>query len=282
MFEWHAHPDAWLLLGGSLVAYFYLLRRKPEGVRTAATTRQKLCFCAGMTMLWMGADWPVHDLAEDYLFSVHMVQHTLFSLMAPPLILLGLPAWLVRIPLSNRRVLAAMKFLTRPLFALLLFNAVVVGTHWPVIVDASLHSEPLHFLVHLVLFSTSILMWWPVVDPVPELARMSPPGKMLYLFLQSVVPTVPASFLTFAQEPIYKFYVSVPRLINLSPLEDQQIAGLIMKLGGGLLLWSVIATLFFKWNSREERGEIPELSWDDFEHDLKTWTVLKERTNPTS
>jgi putative membrane protein len=118
-------------------------------------------------------------------------------------------------------------------------------------------------------FFTAFFMWWPVIAPVPELARLSEPGKMIYLFLQSVIPTVPASFLTFASTPIYSVYEGFPRLWGMDVVTDLRVSGLIMKLGGGLLLWLAIAIIFFRWSAREERQEQEEVTWEDFEHELK-------------
>lgn len=280
---WHAHPDVWFLMAASVVGYLVLTRAVArealvEGPAVAPTqprghkARQGFFF-AGVLFLWIGADWPVHELAEGYLFSVHMVQHTLFSLIAPPLLLLGIPTAVFRRMFRSDAALRVLRVLTRPLVALLLFNGVVLVTHWPVLVDSSLRSEPLHFLLHTVLFTSSVLMWWPVIDPMPELKRLSEPGKMLYLFLQSILPTVPASFITFATEPIYKFYETVPRIWGIDVLTDQQSAGLIMKIGGGLLLWLCIATIYFRWNAKEERGEAETVSWEDFERELQVWDL---------
>jgi putative membrane protein len=236
---------------------------------------RQVSFFLGVAFLWLGADWPVHEIAEERLFSIHMVQHTLFSLVAPPLLLLGLPPTLLRRVFRSDRSLRVLRLVTRPIVALALFNGVVLVTHWPLIVDASLRSEPLHFGLHAVLFTSAIVMWWPVVEPLPELKQLSAPGKMLYLFLQSILPTVPASFLTFADAPIYHFYESVPRMWGLSVLNDQRIAGLIMKIGGGLLLWLCIATIFFRWNAKEERGDQEEISWEAFERELDVWELRK-------
>ena len=95
---------------------------------------------------------------------------------------------------------------------------------------------------------------------------------MLYLFLQTIVPTVPASFLTFNDRPLYRIYATFPRLWDISALTDQQTAGLIMKIVGGLFLWLVIAIIFFRWYESEERKEKAEkngvLLWDDVEQEL--------------
>lgn len=275
---WHPHLDVWLLLGGIVVAYFAAIRWLGPGRadlgEPPAAGRQKTLFCIGMAILWVGADWPMHDLSENYLFSFHMLQHTLFSLVAPPLLLAGMPAWMLRM-LIPKRALGLVRALTRPVIAFVIFNTVIVVTHWPPMVDAALRSEPMHFGIHCVLVAASLLMWWPVVDPLPETKRLSEPAKMLYLFLQSILPTVPASFITFSSTPLYDVYATYPRLWGLSVVDDQRIAGLIMKILGGLLLWSAIAYLFFKWNAGDEERQPEALSWEDFERELEAWEMRR-------
>ena len=270
--EWHFHPDVWLLVTAMVVGYVVLLTRiaphhVPEG-EPAATRNQKLCWFAGTALLWIGADYPIHDLAEGYLFSVHMVQHMIFSFMAAPLLLAGIPRWALRMVLKPP-LMRVVRKLTRPLIAFIIFNSVVAFTHWPAVVDVSVGSELAHFSLHFLLFFASVIMWWPVVDPLPEASRLSEPGKMLYLFGQSILPTVPASFLTFGDTPLYHYYETVPRLWGISALTDMRTAGLVMKIGGGLLLWVVITVVFFRWSSDEESGHADKtVSWDDFEHEL--------------
>jgi putative membrane protein len=232
--------------------------------------RQLVWFTTGAVVILIASEWPIHDLSEHYLFSVHMVQHTLISLVAPPMLLLGMPAWLLRKIIAPRPVYAVLRQLTRPLIALVLFNGVIVVTHWPLVVNGMLQHHALHLVGHTVLFGTATLMWWPVVSPLPEMPTLSYPGRMLYLFLQSIVPTVPASFLTFGSKPLYSFYAHAPRIWDLSALTDQRIAGLVMKLVGGFILWSVIAVLFFKWYSVEQREGWDELQWRDVEKQIRT------------
>ncbi|HEX2056904.1 MAG TPA: cytochrome c oxidase assembly protein [Actinomycetota bacterium] len=278
-FEFHAHPDVWLLIAfltfGYVGALRYLGPKKVPPDCEIASPKQKTLWFLGVGALWFGADWPVHDLSEGYLFSVHMFQHTIFTFVAPPLLLMGLPQWLLRSLLAPRALNRAVRFLTRPLVAFAIFNVLVAVTHWGAIVDASVRSGPVHLTVHTLLVSSALLMWWPVVAPLPEMARLSGPGKMLYLFGQSILPTVPASFLTFATEPIYKAYAEFPRLWGIGVVTDQRVAGLFMKVGGGLLLWSIIAVMFFRWSSAQERQEVAEITWDDFERELEAWELRK-------
>lgn len=277
--DFHAHPDVWLLM--ALLVVLYLLAVKRWGPAEAPDPdhpvgrKKAILYGLGVTSLWVGADWPIHDISESSLLSVHMIQHMLFTFVAPPLLLMGLPTWMLRKILGPPRVMKVVRTLTRPILALIVFNAVIAITHWPALVDLSLRVEAVHFIVHSVLVVTAVMMWWPVVGPLPETARLSEPAKMLYLFGQSILPTVPASFLTFADGVVYEFYANVPRIWGTTVVGDQQLAGLIMKIGGGLLLWSIIAVLFFKWSAKEESGSAEEVAWDDFERELQAMNLRK-------
>ncbi len=270
---WHPHPDVWLLIaalaGGYTVALHRFRRRGIGSGHSAATPGQVAAYAFGILSLWVAADWPVHDLAEGYLYSVHMVQHMLFSLVAPPLLLLGIPAWMARRILTPARRFTAVQRLARPLPALLIFNTVLAISHWPAFVDLTLRVHGAHFAAHALLLASALLMWCPVVAPLPEL-RISAPGQMFYLGLQSIVPTVPASFLVFGQRPLYHFYEHVPRLWALSAGEDQRIAGLLMKIGGGLLLWAVITVLFFRWQAEAEAADRDARRWRVLDAELET------------
>lgn len=276
---WRPYPDVWLLIVVLVGGYFFLIRRLAPGRvppdRPPVTRRQTILYLTGVAFLWIGADWPMHDLSEDHLFTFHMIQHMLFTLVAPGFLLAGIPKWLLRTILSPPKLTALARVLTKPLVALLIFNGVVAVTHWPTLVNLSITSEPAHFGLHVVIVFSALIMWWPVIAPLNEFPRLSDPAKMLYLFAQSILPTVPASFLTFADTPLYSAYAALPRLWGVSAVTDQMVAGLIMKIGGGLLLWAVIAVIFFRWHAREERDEVESLSWDDFERELNVWDLRR-------
>jgi putative membrane protein len=210
----------------------------------------------------------VHDLGEGYLFSIHMVQHTVFTIIAAPLLLMGTPAWLARWLLTPRWLLRSVRYLARLIPATIIFNLVVIVTHMPVTVDAALHNAWIHFGVHALLVVSSLLVWMPLLSPLPEVPRLQPLVRMLYLFLQSVVPTIPASFLTFGEHPLYKYYESVPRLWGVSALDDMRFAGLIMKIVIGFSLWIVIMIIFFRWYNTEESGSSLQQATRDLDIEL--------------
>jgi putative membrane protein len=276
----HIHPTVELVF--LLVEGTYLVairnRRRSLGVGSpgasfakdqVATRRQITLFSVGVGVLWIGAEWPIHDLAEHYLYSMHMVQHLLFTFVAAPLLIVGMPVWMLRKILHPRSVAAAARILTRPIVALAIFNGMLLFSHWPAIVTLSVQSELFHFGLHVALVGSALLMWWPVMSPLPEMPSLPAPGQMVYLFAQSIVPTIPASFLTFGSKPLYPIYETFPRIWGISALADQQIAGLIMKLVGGAILWTVIAVIFFRWHAREERDGMDATQWRDVEREVR-------------
>ena len=275
--RWQPHPDAWLLIVVLLGGYLYALSawgpRFAPG-RSPATRRQRLCFYAGVASMWIAADWPVTVLA-DRLFSVHMAQHLVFSLISAPLLLLGTPGWLWRRLMQPRPVAAVWGTLTKPIVALLVFNGWIAVYHWAPVVNLSVANDAFHLLAHILWVGTSLVMWWPVLSPLPEMPHLSPPARMLYLFGQSIVPTVPASFLTFGESLLYGAYHTAPMAFGVDPLTDQQIAGLLMKVAAGFFIWGVIAVLFFRWSADAERGAPDRLYWRDIEPDLESLTASK-------
>jgi len=269
---WEAHPDVWLIVGLLVAAYFVAVERVgPRWVgpgRAVVSRFQVACFGAGAAAILIASDYPIHDLAERYLFSVHMTQHLIYSLVAAPLLILGTPTWMARALLSPPGFLRAMRWSARFFPATVLFNAVVVFTHVPDVVDVAVQSAPMHFLLHALVLLSSIVVWMPILSPLPEVPRLYPPMAMIYLFLQSVVPTVPASFLTFGKTPLYDVYATFPRLWGISAVTDMQAAGLIMKTAAGLILWAIITIVFFRWFRREEAEFGPAATAHELDREL--------------
>jgi len=153
--------------------------------------------------------------------------------------------------------------------AIVLFNGILLFSHWPAVVTVSVHSELTHFVLHTILLGSAIVMWWPVVSPLPEMPPLTPPGQMLYLFIQSLAPTIPASFLTFGHVPLYPVYGTFPRIWGISVMTDQMIAGLTMKIVGGAILWTVITVVFFRWARRDQTEGWDALQWRDVDAEIR-------------
>ncbi|HET6951936.1 MAG TPA: cytochrome c oxidase assembly protein [Acidimicrobiales bacterium] len=274
--RWQPHPEVWVLVGGVTVLAFYALRVVgpkvvPPG-RPVATRQQIAWLVLGVLVLWLASDWPMHDIAEEYLFSVHMTQHMLLTFVLPPVMLLATPEWLARLVLGRGRVKRVFFWLARPVPAALLFNGLQLFTHAPGVVNTSVGNATVHYLLHTAIVSTAFLLWMPVCGPLPEL-RISYPAQMLYLFVTSIIPTVPAAWLTFADGSIYDAYDIPQRMFGISVTSDQQAAGAIMKLVGGSFLWVVITLRFFQWAAKfsdtdsaaDQAGPVHDLTWADVE-----------------
>jgi putative membrane protein len=242
------HPEVWLLVVAVLFSYIYAVRvLGPAVVKNgpAITTKQRNAFIAGVLLLWLASDWPVHDIAEEYLYSMHMFQHMLYSYFMPALMLIATPKWLYDLIFASERSRRAINFLTKPVIAGLLFNCVIMITHIPQMVNRSVSNGPLHYSLHILVVVSALLMWSPVCGP-DRSRHLGYGGKLIYLFLMSVIPTVPAAWLTFAEGTVYKHYDIAVRVWGLSATTDQQLAGAIMKLGGSIFLWTVIVVIFFR------------------------------------
>jgi putative membrane protein len=245
----HPHIEVWALVVVLIGAWVYSVRvigprAVPVG-QPVVTRRQVVYFVATILMFWIASDWPIHDIGETYLYSAHMLQHMMLSYFLPPLAVLATPEWLLRIIVGKGRAYRVFRFFTKPVVAGVLFNGVVMVVHIPGVVNASGDNAVLHYSLHLALVGTAVLMWMPVIGPFKEL-HMGYGGKMVYLFLQSVIPTVPAGWLTFADGVVYKRYNIPVRVWDINVINDQQMAGAFMKVGGTMFMWTIIIYMFFK------------------------------------
>lgn len=275
--DWHLHADVLLLCAVLLCGYFYAITALRPRISDAGRVRQSqvVYYCLGVATIYIAAGSPVHDLSEQYLLSMHMFQHLLFTLVAPPLLLAGVPAWFWQAILRQKGFMSAAKVAVNPLVAFGVFNFLIVVTHLPEVVDLALREHWFHFFVHASLVTSAMMMWWPVMSNVPELPRLSYPLQMSYLFVQSLLPAVIGSFITFSQSAVYDFYGRAPRIWGLDPVEDQQIGALVMKLVGSLILWAFIGVAFFKWYAREQaESSVP--AWRDIEAELKEMGLTRQ------
>lgn len=243
------HAEVWLLIGFLFASYIYMVRViGPKAVapgQPVITRRHAAAFGGAMFLLWLSSDWPMHDVAEGYLYSVHMLQHMILSYFVPPLALLATPTWLMRVLIGDGALYNVVRWFARPVTAAVIFNASVMVIHIPGLVNLSVANPIVHYLLHVMVVTTSLLMWMPVLGPLPEL-RIGPLAASIYLFLQSVVPTVPAGWLVFAEGVVYAPYgEQTVRLWGMDATTDQQLAGAVMKVAGGLYLWSIIVYIFF-------------------------------------
>ena len=223
----------------------------------AHETRQPLergkatVFAAALLILFFSLNGWLHDLSDSYLFSAHMLQHLLLALVIAPLLIMGTPGWMLRPALRVRWVRGLAEWVTRPWRAFAIFNVVLAGWHLPPLYNLAMAHHPVHIVQHLMFLIASVLMWWPILSPLPELPRLAYPMQMLYLFLMSIPMSIVAVYIALADSVLYPAYASAPRIWGISPMQDQLIGGLIMWIPGGLFFFAIISVIFFRWQQHD-------------------------------
>jgi putative membrane protein len=254
--SWSLHPS--VLIGTGLLGalYFYGIGplRRRFSLGPPASPRQVASFCAALLVLLLSLNGPLHDLSDYYLFSVHMLQHLVLTLLFPPLLLMGIPGWLLRPLLRRPAVLAVARTVTRPWLAALLFSVSIAVWHLSPFYDLMMRDHQVHIFTHLMFMVTGTLMWWPVMSPSPELPPLGAGMGMLYLFLVGIPMQVVAAMITFADGVLYPWYTAAPRTWGITPLDDQQLGGLLMWIPGNLWMFGAIGVLFFRWARESERA----------------------------
>jgi putative membrane protein len=215
----------------------------------------------GVLIIFFSLNGPLHEWADGYLFSAHMVQHLLLMLIMPPLLIWGMPPWLIRKALEVRAVFVAGRALTHPVVAFVVYNGVFIFWHLPEMYNWALMDHTVHIVQHLTFMAAAVMLWWPIVSPVEELRRI-PDGPLLmgWIFLFGIPGTIVSALITLSDGVLYTWYAAAPRITGLSPLDDQRLGGLIMWIPGMLIFWIAITAVFFRWTSEEYRSwkEDPE------------------------
>ncbi|HKK27842.1 MAG TPA: cytochrome c oxidase assembly protein [Gemmatimonadota bacterium] len=256
--SWDTPPSVALGVLGWLAGYLYVtgpLRRKlgvPRPPDQAALTTR---FVLGLVAMFVALTGPVHELSDYFLFSAHMVQVMLMTMVMPPLLVSGVPRWVVERVVRVRPVRAVARFLSRPGVAATLFLVTLAAWHVPRFFDHIIAYRPVHIAGHLALMTTGVIMWWPVLSPYPP-HRLSYGLQMVYLFLLGLVMKLVGALITLSSDVIYTVYPAAGRPFGLDPISDQRWGGLIMWVFMGITAWIVMSIIFFKWYA-EEKGPDP-------------------------
>jgi putative membrane protein len=200
---------------------------------------------------------------DTTLFSIHMVQHILLALVAPPLLALGAPiTQLLRASspaTRNRWILPFLRsrpiwFLSHPVVAWVLFASVMWGTHFSPLFDLSLENRLVHDLEHVLYIGAALLFWWPIVglDPAPH--RMGHAGRILDLFMQMPQTSFLSMAILFAGQPLYPHYATLNSPYGIDALADQQLAAGIMWFVGDVIFMVALLVVLAGWIRSEERG----------------------------
>ncbi|OGP86631.1 MAG: hypothetical protein A2Y95_04380 [Deltaproteobacteria bacterium RBG_13_65_10] len=255
--RWSIHPS--IPIGLTILAGAYALaagplRRRYGWSEWPPDALQVATFSLGLLVFFLALTGPIHDLSDSYLFTAHMVQHLIITLIAPPLILLGTPDWMIR-PILRRRILGGLaRTLTRAPVAFLVYNLTLAFWHLPALYNETLLLLRVHILEHLLFIVTAFLVWWPVLSPVPEM-RLRVPMQVLYLVLLTLPMKALGALLTMADDVLYPAYALAPRVFGLGAFEDQKLGGVLMWEPSGFLFWAAAGIVFYRWWQSEHRAE---------------------------
>ncbi len=262
VFGWTFDPLVWLPAIAALVVWASAVRRVNRAhAANPVPARRTWSWVAGVFVVLVALDSGLAAY-DTTLFSMHMVQHLLLTLVAPPLLLYAGPIVLllrVSSPATRKRWILPVlhsrpvRFLSFPVVSWVLFAGVMWGSHFSPLFDVSLENEWVHRLEHGMYLVAALLFWWPVVGPDPSPWRLQPSVRVLYAGMQMPQNTFLALAIYAASAPLYAHYVTTVRSWGPTPLEDQQLAGGIMWLGGDLLFLAAIIGLVYAWIQDDER-----------------------------
>ena len=246
--EFTVHPSTVIGLAGLGALYHWRAGQRPaERADASPTTGQCATFFSALALIFLSLNGWLHDLSDSYLFSAHMVQHLVLTLVAPPMLVMGTPGWMLRPALRWPVVGPLARWITAPTRCFAIFNVVLVVWHLPPMYELAMRHHSVHIVQHLCFMTAAVLMWWPVLSPLPELPRLSYPGQMLYLFLMSIPMSIVAVCIGYAGNLLYPSYASAARIWGITPMQDQMIVALIMWIPGGLFFFAIISVVFFRW-----------------------------------
>ncbi len=254
--DWSWEPTVLLGLAALVAAYVIAWRRgllsDDDDVSSwvGSPRLRPWFFGAGVVVGFIALLSPIDTGGDQYLFSLHMVQHLLLMMVAPPLCILGLAG--MRSPFAGppgvwRRAWAS---LVNPWSATVIFSGVLLVWHIPALYDATLTTEPIHVVEHLSFIAVGVIFWWPIIDPmraaVDRQRWVGTFAKIAMLVASGVPPTVLGLIFTVAPHAFYDFYARAPRLWGLSPVIDQQLAGVVMFGAGNLIYFAAVVMIFWR------------------------------------
>ena len=250
---WQMWDPLQMLIAFTMV-FLYMKWLKREG-QQPVKTYQKVMFFSGVFIYLIAAGGPINFYGHHFLLSAHMFQQALMYYVVPPLLIFGTPKYVFQGWVKykwGRRLLE-----THLIIYLLAFDVLFSLYHLPVIFNVVMTNYVIMVVTHLFLFLLAIQMWWPIISPLPEIGQTTELKKMAFIILGAVLLTPSCALIIFASQPLYAPYMGAPQLFELlPPLDDQQFAGVLMKLVQELSQGSIIGYLFFRWY-RKEKGVDP-------------------------
>ena len=267
LFEQYAWWEVWnplLFIALAVIYIFYLrvMRRIPSFSESGIPLKKNAAFAAGLLVVYVALAGPVAVMSNNSVLSIHMLQQSLMYVVMPPLILLGMPIEFYRFLNEQVFNIRFLRFLRWPLLHLFLFNLLWSFYHIPFIYEYILEHVLLLEVVHVVINTSAFLMWIQVLAPDGLINRMSYVMKMGYMFANGMLITPACALIIFSNVVLYSSILEAPELFFIAtPLDDQQLGGVIMKVVQEFSYSIVIGSIFYKWVKAEKEPAIPLKSY---------------------
>jgi cytochrome c oxidase assembly factor CtaG len=276
----HWHVPTWVAIVALTLCFVVAVRILARRIGPAAlpTRRQRWYLAGALAALVAALTWPLGDWAAHWSLTALVVQRLLLTLAAAPLLLLATPSALWSASTRPAAVDAVVAAVTRPVVAVASFSVVALGTLLGPAVAAGASSVWWRALTDAALLLAGVVLWAPAMRHLPGVHRSTAVGVAVYLFVQSIVPTFLAVIYVFAHHPFYPAFADVHRVFGMSRLVDQQVAGVVAKVGTLPVLWSAAWAALAR-AQRAEAGVTDEdtLTWAEVERQLERAARLERR-----
>jgi putative copper resistance protein D len=260
--SWSLEPIPLAGIVGATVAYLVAVRMVNRAhPHTPVPRRRTVAWLSGIALIGLALLSPIETFS-DSIFTVHMVQHLLLAMVAPPLLALGAPATLALraatprlrrslvLPILHSRIIGALSW---PPLGWLAFAVVMWVTHFSPLFNAALEDALLHNFEHLLFVVAGLLFWWPVIGADPSRWRLRPVGRMVYLGTQMPFNAAVGLAIYFAPAVLYAHYATLGRTWGLDAFTDQQVAGIVMWGAGDTILLAALVLAIGAWLRAEEK-----------------------------
>ena len=234
------------------------------------TVKQRWAFAGAVAALLVAGSWPLEDLAAHWSLTALVLQRLLLVLVAAPMLLVSIPAPLAAKLTRPTWIDAVLAYVSRPLVAVVVFTSVAFGTLLTPAVAVQTSNPGARIGLDALLFLSGIVLWAPVMKTLPGTSRPSPLGRAVYLIVQSVVPGFPSIIFIFAHHPLYPGFSHVHEVFHLTPLVDQQLAGVVAKVATLPVLWSVAWVALGEAQRSDREGiDTETLTWAEVQRQLE-------------
>ncbi|MBF0706803.1 cytochrome c oxidase assembly protein (plasmid) [Alkalihalobacillus hwajinpoensis] len=257
---WNPYLFVLLILLAILFFRYIITQSKSNKVQKHSQKKKTILFILALVFYFIAEGSPLKAYGH-YLFSFHMTSMAISYLIVPPLLLLSIPKWVFQPILKTKILKKSISFFTHPIVSVILFNVVLSFYHIPVIFDYIMSSMVYMHFMNYVLLLLAFFFWWPLVSPLPELNEVSHIKKLGYIFAAGVLLTPACALIIFSKELLYETYRNAPTIFRIfQPLDDQQAAGIIMKIIQEIVYGIALCVIFMSWSKKEKRQDDSVLS----------------------